>query len=85
MIQNDAARSVFGLAVLLLCTSLLVLLVGRSEAPALAFASSPLSPLPPEGPEGTPAAVWPRVLGVGLVVVGAALVIVGLVWLLRSP
>ena len=84
MMQRKAARPTYGLALLFLLTCLGVVQVARLGAPVLAFASSPLSPLPTAVPEGPPAPVWPRLLGVGLVAVGAALVVVGVIWLLRA-
>jgi hypothetical protein len=84
MMKRKAARPHAGLALLFLGTFLGAVLVARWGAPVLAFASSPLSPLPTAVLEGPPAPEWPRVLGVGLVAVGAALVVAGAIWLLRA-
>jgi len=84
MVQRKAARPHAGLALLFLSTCLGVVLVARLGAPVLAFASSPLSPLPTAVPQGRPASGWPRLLGVGLVAVGAVLVVAGAIWLLRA-
>lgn len=88
MVRTNTARSFAGLAVLLLCTFVGLTLVARLDGPVSAFVSSPLSPLSSplvrHAPEAAPVLLWPRVLGVGLVSVGAVLVVVGLIWLRRS-
>jgi hypothetical protein len=87
MVRINTARSFVGLAVLLLCTLWSLALIARLDGPVSALASSPLSPLPTPPvqptPEPAPVPLWPRILGVGLVSVGAILVVVGLIWLLR--
>jgi hypothetical protein len=87
MVRTHTARSFVGLAVLFLCTLGILALIARPDGPVLAFASSPLSPLSllpvRQAPEAPTALLWPRVLGVGLISVGALLVVGGLIWLLR--
>jgi hypothetical protein len=87
MVRTSRARPYVGLAFLLACTFLGLVLVARSDGASLAFVSSPLSPLPSLPPRQAPVAAavlpWPRLLGLGLITAGVVLVVVGLVWLVR--
>jgi hypothetical protein len=87
MLLTRTARSIFGLAVLLLATFLGLALMARSDGPVFAFASSPVSPLPivasRQASTVLPAWPWMDAVGLVLVALGAALVLVGVLWLIR--
>ena len=97
--EHKRARSGPGLALLVVCTLLALALTAREDERALAFAS-PQSPVAPESDQarslalpvvnsprtgpGWLASVWRVRVGIGLVVLGLALVIGSLVWIASS-
>ena len=64
-----------------------LVLIARSDGPVLAFASSPVSPLPIVASRHArtvlPVRPWMDAVGLLLIAVGVLLVLVGVLWLVR--